>query len=372
MKSWTDNRQTDDLKLESINNFNTGANPELFGFFNELSNSLNDKGIPFIEIIEKINNFFINNSLSSREIDDRIISNYRFAYNYVKSLNYKKALKHIKACINIIEEHNYDIDLYLLQDLLISACTYVDKYNHMVDINRNKKLFLSTNNIGLEYLYLNRLLNLENNDKYSFLLIEQLFLLNDYKSARKHLDTIAKAYNQFYYYLSFLDEKCKYGNKNDVLLTKYKISVDSLYKDGNYKEALKKCQDYFDITYDSYFIYVIGKINYELGSIDVAFDMFNKCLNIDNKYIRECYTYLCYITKKINDEKKYDIYIKESAKYYNIYDLNLTRDNFEKIIFEYSESFNDKSSYEIVKKCIFFKDIYSEHITSNHLLELKR
>lgn len=375
MNSWTNNKQTDFDITKSINFEFTGEynNPELISFFNELSNSLNEEQVPFSSVINGINSFFDNYNFINDKTDTRIIDNYRFARSYFNTGDYEHALKHINACINIIEEKNYDIHLYSLRTLLDKACEYEEKKKHITLVNKNKTLFLNSNNIGLEYLYLNKLIELEPNKiEYKYLLIEQLFLLNDYKSAKKHLNDITKRNPVFSDYVLYLYNRCKYNGNNNTKITKNKYIIESLYNDGNIKEALLKCEEYFNVSYDSYYLYMIGKMNYDLGMYEIAKDIFKKCMGISHDYIRECLTYLCYTSKKLNDEESYKKYFNECAKYYNAHDLNISRDNFETVLFNAEKSFDDKSCYYILKSCNNLSSNIIVNDNDNKLVGFKR
>ena len=282
-----------------------------------------------------------------------LVDNFNYAKEYAENNNYKKCLKHIKVCIKLIDEKKYTLNLSYLYNLLIKINRLIkDKEKKDKLVNLHNEFFESNNN-GLDYFYLNNILNVESsNIDYLTLYVEELIILGDYKKAKNCIEMIINnnLNNSKITYLSSVVNQLSNNNYNNVF---YKASLSEYISNNDYKSALKLCEKAFNKTKDPFFLYSFGKIciDYDID-YNKGFDMINRCINLSNCYLRECYTYIMFLSYKINNNGMFNSYSDLLYTLYCYDDISIDRDIFNNIVLSYIDKYNEVSVFDISKKIL--------------------
>lgn len=304
--------------------------------------------------VESINK--VDNILGVYDINEYILTNYNLALNSINKKDYKKVLKHIKVCSKLIKKYKINIDLTLIEKLI---CKIILKEN---EIERNKNIKDLTNilfnndNLGINYLCLNKLLNYDmNNINILTMLIECLINLADYNGAKRYLDYVIDIESDCNYKLTYLKYKLIALNKSNNKVRedfRNKKQIDILVENDNIDDALKLCYEYLKETKDQRYQYYAGIIAYNNNRLDDAIKFFNTYISTDFAFTKEVYYYLFYIYYELEQEDKYNYALKGILKLTEYKDIEINLEDLKKFALDYKDNFNECSIFEIEKKLL--------------------
>ena len=341
--------------ISADNDYNNGST--VLAFCNDLNIMLDNNSI--YESLEKtIKIAFNTTKIDYIDLYEPLIINYNLAKKYAFESDYKKSFKHIKICIKLIEEKNYSFNLNHIYNLLFKMNRYIVDKEVNEKISKMHNDFFNSNNNGLNYYYLNNILKLEpDNINYIILFVEELIILGDYKKARKYLSKVINCDNSRVHYLDY-KIKNLLSKKNHTSIATYKAELNVLIYNKEFNNALNLCEYAFNKTDDPYFVYYFGKICID-NDIDYSkgLDIIKKCLSLSDCYIRECYAYILYALHKMDTNEDLECYSSLLYELYKFENISVDIKQFENIVLEYIDDYNESSVLEISKKMLHKSEV---------------
>lgn len=292
-----------------------------------------------------------------------ILSNYGFMIDSINNKDYQKALKHVNVCIKLIEKWQYDIDLTMIKQILVSIKHVNDRTIKQQRIRELTEAFLNSNNCGIDYYTLVKLLKIEpDNINALILLIENAISLFDYAKAEECLhiaERIVGVSNNRINYLknklmclksqSYLSENNNIDLKKLFESTNNMRKIEELAVTGDIKFATSYGYDLFWKTNDSDYLYIVAKAMYNNGHYDEALMVFQDYIARGMIYLKQSYCYMFFINKLLHNEELANYYASLAYELSSLVDVDISLIDYEQKLFSYADNFSDYSIVEVEK-----------------------
>ncbi len=296
----------------------------------------------------------VSNILGNYDIDRKILVMFNECINCINKNEYKEALKYLDNCYKISIKKKYEIDfiplVYIINKFMLD-------YNKNV-INTFKVCFFNSNNIGYDYHILKQILKLEPNNLDAIsLIIEQLIILSSYEEANNYLKLYilnnGNMNANILYLQKVIDEVL--SNKNNYIYD-YKVMhrIEQSYSKGQIDEAIDICNESYQHTNNTDYIYMIAKILYQSNNFDKSLDIFKRYVKLGNVYIKESYCYMYFICNSngLEGEDEYLQYLFNLICTDNYIDINV----FKNILLSYKDNIS-KKGLMMLKKDIYKRGV---------------
>ena len=221
------------------------------------------------------------------------------------------------------------------------------------EIIKYKDYFFNTDNVGIEYYILKKLIDLDKqNINIILYLIEVTLELGDYNQANKYMSLVSNIKGKQLRYLQ--DKINEFSSSKNNYLNSYrkKLYIANMFNSGKYECAFFECDSYYECTKDKDFIFIKAKLLYLLSKYEEAKNLLIEYISIGKKFLLEANIYLFYIFNKLEQKDMAKLYFEEVYElFYHNDEFDISK--FERNLLDLEINFNNNTLLKLKKSVLF-------------------
>lgn len=295
------------------------------------------------------------NILGQYKLSAPIMINYNLALKYINAEDYHKAIKHINVCQKLLNIKGIIINLSYVEDLLIKLRNKYFEHDRRTKLKEIKETILTSDNNGSRYMLLNEFHDLEpNNINVLILLIEISITFEDYEQAAIYLNkalefgiTLPRLEN----YHNIIEEQMLYS-EDFLNNARSNQRLDMLLECGKYEQAKELSTKRFEETGNPAYIYSLAYTLYMEGKLEESAQLFIKYITLGNTYLKMSYYCLFFIAYELKNEDLANHYLVATYNLSKFYNINISLEDWKKLILEYKDSFDFNSMTDIERRIL--------------------